>query len=366
MLGLIANNLVRRPGRTLLTALGIGVGVATIVALLAVTQGLKNTASGLVHLGYADMGIFQSGVADPTTSILPESMVTRLAQRPDVVQATPLLLIVEGVKQDPSAIVFGATMSGFFARRLVVSDGSPAGAGQIAVGDRLARELHLRPGGVLAVQGHRYPVAGIFHSGIFFEDSGAILPISDARALTGRLNEETAVVINLAAGAHADAVKRSIERDIPGTQAIFDADEAARAGANNVLISKAIFVIVVVALIVGGISVTNTMGMAIIERQGELALLSTVGWSPWRIASLILGEGVAVSLLGAGIGLLLGVIGSKALVHVLGVNGLVSPAVTASGLGRGLLVGMAIGVFGGLYPAWHVTRMRPLKALSRA
>jgi ABC-type lipoprotein release transport system permease subunit len=49
--------------------------------------------------------------------------------------------------------------------------------------------------------------------------------------------------------------------------------------------------------------VTNTM--AILERQGELALLSTVGWSPMRMASLILGEGVAVTTLGAAVGCLL-------------------------------------------------------------
>ncbi len=122
--------------------------------------------------------------------------------------------------------------------------------------------------------------------------------------------------------------------------------------------------IVVIALIVGAISVTNTMAMSIIERQGELGLLSTVGWSPVRVASLILGEGIAVSVLGAGAGLLFGVIGGSLLVHALGVSAYVSPSVTAWGLGRGLLVGVAIGVLGGIYPAWRVTRMRPLKALS--
>ena len=57
-------------------------------------------------------------------------------------------------------------------------------------------------------------------------------------------------------------------------------------------------------------------------------------------------------------------IGGSLLVHALGVSAYVSPSVTAWGLGRGLLVGVAIGVLGGIYPAWRVTRMRPLKALS--
>ena len=70
-----------------------------IVALLSVGAGLKRTVGQLVHLGQADMGIFQSGVADPTASVLPTSMVQRLERRPDVAEATPLLLVVTGIKQ---------------------------------------------------------------------------------------------------------------------------------------------------------------------------------------------------------------------------------------------------------------------------
>ena len=112
---------------------------------------------------------------------------------------------------------------------------------------------------------------------------------------------------------------------------ITDPQQALRVGANGTLISKAILVIVVIALIVGAISVTNTMAMSIMERQSELGLLSTVGWSPVRVASLILGEGVAVSVLGAAAGLLFGVIGGGLLVHALGVSAYVSPSVTAWG-----------------------------------
>ena len=58
-------------------------------------------------------------------------------------------------------------------------------------------------------------------------------------------------------------------------------------------------------------------------------------------------------------------IGGGLLVHALGVSAYVSPSVTAWGLGRGLLVGVAIGVLGGIYPAWRVTRMRPMKGAGR-
>ena len=100
--GLIASNLVRHKARTIATAVGIALGVGMIVALLSVGSGLKRTAGQLVHLGQADMGIFQSGVADPTASVLPTSMVQRLERRSDVAEATPLLLVITGIKQSPA------------------------------------------------------------------------------------------------------------------------------------------------------------------------------------------------------------------------------------------------------------------------
>jgi putative ABC transport system permease protein len=366
MLAVITTNLRRHLARTIFTASGIAVGVAMIVALLSFTQGLRDTAAGLVHLGGSDLGVFQANVSDPTASILPASLVGRLAGRPDVARATPLLLIVEAIKAEPASIVFGAAPAGFFARGLVVVDGHGVRSPEreMLVGDRMAAQLHLHSGGVLTVKGQPYTIAGIYHSGILFEDSGAVVGLPQAQRLTARPGEETDVVVELAPGARAADAAPAIERSFPGTQVISNPQQALRAGANGTLISKAILVIVVIALIVGAIGVANTMAMSIIERQGELALLSTVGWSPARVASLILGEGVAVSVLGAALGLFVGVIGSGLLVSALGVSAYVSPSVTAWGLGRGLLVGVAIGVLGGVYPAWRVTRMRPLKALS--
>jgi putative ABC transport system permease protein len=366
MLAIVATNLLRSRARTVFTAGGIAVGVATIVALLSFTQGLRDSAKEFIHLGGSELGVFQANVSDPTASILPASSVGRIAALPEVAAATPLLLMIETIHASPSVVVFGADPHGFFSRNLVIVAGARprSDTAEALVGDRLAEQLHMRPGGTLLVKGRAYRVAGIYHSGILFEDSGAVLTIAEARRLTGRAAEETNVVVQLAAGARASVAGRAIERALPGTQAIGNSQQALRAGANGTLIANAILVIVVIALIVGAISVANTMAMSIMERQGELALLSTVGWSPARVASLIFGEGIAVSMLGAAAGLLLGVVGGGLLVRALGVSAYVSPTVTAWGLGRALLVGVAIGVLGGIYPAWRVTRMTPLKALA--
>ena len=146
MFTIVATNLLRRPARTLFTASGIAVGIAMIVALLSFTRGLQQTAAGFVHLGGSGLGVFQANVSDPTASVLPESLVPRLAAHPDVSRATPLLLMVEAVKGSDSAIVFGAEPNGFFTQSLVIlSGGRPGSSREILVGDRLAAQLHLRP-----------------------------------------------------------------------------------------------------------------------------------------------------------------------------------------------------------------------------
>jgi len=366
VLAVIGSNLIRRPARTALTAIGIALGVATIVALLSVTSGLKRSAGDLIHLGDADIGIFQSGVADPTSSLLPDSLGNRIRRTPGVQAATPLLLIIEGINPQPSAIVFGMDPDGFVAHREVYLKGRFPGPGQVSLGNRLAGQLHAGVGSRVKVKGKPFTVSGIYQSGTFFEDSGATMALKTTQSLARRLGEATTVAVVLRPGTRTASVRRAILRANPDLQAIASPDDAARAGGNSQLIGKAVVVIVVLALIIGGIAVANTMAMAVLERQREFALMATIGWSPTRVAVLVLGEGVGVSLIGAALGLLLGVVGAGLLVDALGASSYASPEVTAWGLGRGLLVGVAIGVLGGLYPAWRVSRLDPGATLARA
>ena len=92
--------------------------------------------------------------------------------------ATPLVLLVGKVAASPSAFVFGADLHGFFVRRLVFDAGAAPGAGTIAIGSGLAASLHLKPGAKLTVEGHRLTVSGVYHSGITYEDEGAVLPLA--------------------------------------------------------------------------------------------------------------------------------------------------------------------------------------------
>jgi putative ABC transport system permease protein len=366
MFSLIVANVRRRVARTALTAGGIAVGVASIVALLSLSTGLDNTAGQLVHLGRADLGLFQADAGDPTSSVLPLSLMPRLLRTPEVVGATPLQLVISAVPKDPSAVVFGAELNGFVAQRLVyTAGGAPSAAAHVAVGDQLASQLHLHVGNMLKLGGRQFVVSGIYNSGIAFEDQGAITSLREAQILDNRTPEETTTIaVRIAPTVSLAKATKEIVKQFPGVSAISDTDEAIRAGANTELISKAVLLIVVLALIIGTLAVANTMLAAVLERRRELALLSTIGWSGPQLGSLVLGEAIAVSMIGTGFGLALGVLFAGALPPALGLGNFITPDQTAWGLGRACLIGVAIGVLGAVYPIWRVTRTSSARALA--
>ncbi len=365
MLGLIAANVRRRRARTFLTAAGIAVGVAAVVALLALSAGLNRTAGQLVHLGGADLGLFQRDAGDPTSSVLPLSMLPRLQAQREIADATPVQLVVDEIQRAPGAFVLGLEPQGFVASSLVLTAGSAASPGRVDVGDVLAGNLHLTPGSNLTIGGRSFQVSGIYHSGTSYVDGGAVSTLSDAQRLAGRTAQEaTTFAVRLAPQASVETAEAQIEQAFPGLTAIADPGQAARAGANSELISKAVVLIVVLALIIGALTVANTMLAAVLERRRELALLATIGWSTRQLGVLVLGEAVAVSMLGTGIGLLLGLAASSLLPGALGLGAFISPDLTAWTLGRAALIGIIIGAIGAIYPIWRATRIRPALALA--
>jgi putative ABC transport system permease protein len=366
MLAMIKVNLLRRWGRTVLTALGVAIGVTTIVALLALTGGLSRSAGDLAKLGRADFGVFQAGLSDLTASSLPASVVPRIQSLPGVAAASPIQIVANAVAADSSILVFGAKPRSFLARRLVLVAGRAATGSELMVGSGAASRLRVKPGQTLVIAQRALPVAGVYRSGISLEDAGVVLPLALSQQLSRRPGEVSTVAISIATGYRETDVERRIERAIPGTLALGDPSEVARVDTNSRTINKAAIIIAVLALLLGAVVVINTMAMAVIERRREFGVLGAVGWTRARIARLILGESVAVSLLGTGIGLVVGALASELLVRALAATTFVSPAVTVWVIGRGVLVGLALGVLGALFSLWQVMRVPTLKALQRA
>ena len=364
MLTLIRANLVRRRARSALTALGVAVGVTTVVALLAVTGGLSRSAGDLARLGRADFGVFQGGLADLTASSLPTGTAARIRSVPGVASISAIQIVPNQLAADSSVLVFGADIHGVLVRRLVLVSGHLPRGQEALVGVQAADELHAVAGGTVRMGGREYPVAGIYRSGISLEDAGVVVPLSISGELARRPDEVSMVAVTLSPGYRERDVERGVERAVPGTIALGDPREVSRVDTNSRIITKAAVIIAVLALLLGAVVVINTMAMAVIERRAQFGLLAVVGWSRGRIARLILGEALGVSLAGALVGLGLGTIASELVVRALSAATFVSPAVTIWVLARGLLVGLALGVFGALVAVWRVMRIPPLQAIS--
>ncbi|HET8980920.1 MAG TPA: ABC transporter permease [Solirubrobacteraceae bacterium] len=366
MLEMIRSNLRRRAGRTGLTAVGVAVGVTTVVALLAVTTGLARSAGDLARLGQADFGVFQSGLADLTASSLPESALSRIESQPGVAAVAPIQIVARAIPADPSVLLFGAGTPSFLTRRLVLVSGTAPRGAQLFAGVGAAQRLHLRPGDRLVVSGRALEVAGIYRSGISLEDAGVVLPLAITQQLSGKPGELSMVAVSVAPGYGNRQVEAEIEHAVPGTLALSDPSEVARVDTNSRIITKAGTIITILALLLGAVVVINTMAMAVIERRREFGVLTAIGWSRRRIGGLILGEMLAISLAGAAAGLGLGALASDLVVRALGAGPFVSPVVSPWVLGRGLLVGLALGVAGTLFCVWQVMRLPLLAAINRA
>ena len=183
---------------------GIAVGVATIVALLSFTQGLQQTAAGSCTWAARISASSRRTCPNRPPRCCPNRSSAASPRRPDVARATPLMLIVEGDQAGALGGRVRRRAGGFFtqqpgARR--AAGGRPSDAGNPGRRPPRRTAAPRRRGPADASRARRYRVAGVYHSGVLFEDSGAVLDLGARPSSCLRPAEETDVVVQLASGA---------------------------------------------------------------------------------------------------------------------------------------------------------------------
>src|SRR5689334_11894003 len=363
--GLILKNLLRRKVRTALTIAGVAIGVGLIVALLSITNGVKRTAGDLVHVGRSDFGLFQSGAADLTKSLLPESLSTGVRRTKGVSQVARVFLLVGAAEHSDSSLVFGYVPGEFPERRLVVVAGARPRGNEALVGDGAARIYRLRVGGFVETGKRRFRVAGIFHSGNPFVDRGIVLPLAAVQQLAQRPNEVTTLAVIVDLGETPKAVAKRLEAKFPGIKAIVEPGQAVKVDTSSRLIITAGWIFSLLALIIGGIGVTNTMAMSVFERVREIGIMRAVGWTSARIAALIVGEALAIGAIALGLGLLGGWLAADLFTEHSSLSSLTDADFTGGVFAWGLAFALGVALLGALYPAWRAVRLTPIEALHR-
>lgn len=356
---------MRRRARSLLTAVGVALGVGLIVALLSISAGVSLVVNNIIHLGGADFGLFQGQVTQLTDSLLPDSLAGQVAAQPGVQETARIKLFVTTVDGVPSSLVFGLDPTEFPERQFVITQGTAASGNEVLLGTGAASSLHRGPGDTIQVDNMSLRVAGIFHSGNAFEDGGVVAPLALVEGLAGRPNEVTSIAVIIRPGYSSAAVAHELQQRFPGLVAVTNPGQAIQVDTTSKLLISAGWVFSVVALLVGGIGVTNTMAMSVMERSQEIGVLRAIGWPSRRVAGMIMSEALGICMIALAIGLLLGYLAAQALVARGALSELVSPVFGWDVFAWGLLFSLGVGTLGAIYPVWRATRLNPIEALRR-
>jgi len=245
----------------------------------------------------------------------------------------------------------------------------------VVLGSDLARKDNVKVGDTYMLRGEPFQVVGILEPTLTAPDNEAMVPMAAGQRLylktlpplvaaSLKASElATGFVVYLKPGADPATVKQGIESAVPGVTAMTGADFDQQIGATTSMLNSILVGIGLISLVVGGLSVINTMAMAVAERTREIGIKRAIGASRWRIRREIVAESALVGLVGGLLGLALGALivtlGNEAGRSSATILFELTPWTAASSVGFATI----LGALAGLVPAWHASGLDPVSAL---
>ena len=365
---MILKNLFRRKGRTLLTLAGIAIGVAAIIALGAVARGMKAGFTAMTQGSQADLVLSQAEVMSALMSSIDQDVVDQLQALPQVAAVDGMLLTNALIEDATMLMLFGYDPRGFAIDHFRVIEGQELAEAQsvrgkpLILGRRRAESMSLHLGDTLRVTGSVFRIVGIYETGNAFEDGAAVIPLQEAQTLALQPRRISQVYVRLRDPGEADRLRVRIERRFPDlvvstTSGFLEQEQILE------MLEAMGMAVAGLAILIGGIGMTNTLLMSVYERTQEIGVLRAVGWRQRQVLGLILGESLVLALLGGlagcglGVGALLMVSRSASWLSVFGSQ------LTPDLFIRALATVVILGMVGGAYPAWWASRLLPVEAL---
>lgn len=370
---MVFKNLLRRKGRTLLAVLGISIGVAAIVALGTLADGLLAGYSSVLSGSDADLVISEPNAYDIIMSTVDEGLGPELQAMPEIAATSALIQGMIQTDQSPYFFIFAYSEDSFVFKRFNIIEGvdlysreARAVSGRpMLIGTAAAEAFDKGLGDTMRLGGSTYRIVGIYETGVAFEEGGAVLRIDDAQLQLGMQNKVSAYYIQLREHMtnpeRVDRLMERIETHYPGIS-ISTTQDLAGSTMMAESMNAMVWSIAALAILIGGISMMNSQLMSVLERTREIGILRAVGWRSWRVMWLILSESVLVGLLGGALGVLLGWGMLRAFSGALSTFGAaVDPQPTQ--IAQAFMVVLILGVLGGVYPAYRAAQMQPIEAL---
>ncbi len=386
--------------RSILTTLGIVIGVAAVIAMLAIGEGAQDTILNQIGgIGTNLLFVFEGNEADETIKSKPLTMqdaaaIAEIFAAPNVEIVAPVIQgsgIVKYGGESKSTQIFGVTEEYEEARNYgllegeFISEQNVNGRASVVllgvdVADRLFGHRDNLIGEIITIDGQHFRVAGVLSpkgGGQFgSQDDVVLVPITTARSrLLNR--EQDNVDLIFAKAVSADAVPdataeiQEILRKRHRTE--FGKDDFTIYSQQDFLSLASsitnIFTIFLggiagISLLVGGIGIMNIMLVSVTERTKEIGLRKAIGAKKKDILIQFLTESSLLSLMGGILGIIFGWslasgIGSFATSQ--GVQ--FEPQVGLQAIVLATLFSTAVGLFFGIYPANKAANLEPVEAL---
>ena len=394
--GVIANRM-----RSALTMLGVLIGVAAVIVLIAVGAGsaaasearLKALGSNTLTVSAGGLGQGARGGTQARNIQLTVADLTALAdasQAPDITAVVPLInaptqtatyagastSIGQTVGTTPaySTVRNAAVQAGSF----ITQDDLDNHANVVVIGTTVAKNLlgadanpNLLIGQPIKIGAQTYFVAGVLKpkgsNGFQDQDDIAILPTTTIRDhLVGEAGPISQAVVqatnaNATTPAESEILTILVARHSGATANSFRVQNQAALlqtqAANNRTFTVLLASVAAISLLVGGIGVMNIMLVSVTERTREIGIRKAIGAPKRAIIGQFLTEAVLLSLIGGLLGVVVGITGSH--FRIVGITRVVQPYSVV----LAVVVAVATGLFFGIYPASRAAALRPIEAL---
>ena len=385
-------SLFRQPLRTALSLAGIAVAAAMLLDMVMLSGGIDKSFTDLLLGRGFQMRLTPKGTLpfDTEATMAGASGIVAVLRRDPAVVAAGAVLgtSLYGATADSMVTLFGygiepeaqslyQVTSG---RDLVPGDTAGVMLSQpaakllrAAVGDTVTLVGRLDPQVVTAAVGRRLAVRGMVRWLYDYRGQpsvGTVLPVMQRLARRNAEDRASIILVKAREDAQVPALAESLRARFPQVEVNSVADLAAHFRERLVYFRQLSYILGSMSLIVAVLLIATLLTITVNERLGEIATLRAIGVSRGTVVGQVLAEGTALTVVGATLGILLGLVTARYLDAILtsfpGLPAAFSFFVPRAGtLGFAALVLLVTGSLAGLYPAWLASRT-PIAATLRA
>ena len=373
-LSLIIKNPFRNKSRAILAIIGIGIGIATIVALGGITDGLIASAEDTLHAGGTDITITGSNSSDTVdassmfASPMNDSWLGKIKSFDGVSDAVAIQSATVMTEEVPMMTLIGIDPDAINFAELNIIDGKlfsdNSSNKEVIVGKVLANQNDgFEVGDEITIADEDYEIVGIFESGTSFQDMSVFATLENVQDISESDGNISSIFVKVDPDREADDVAKAIEDKYGDNLTVITSLADVSMAKDMVdMLNGASWGISLLAIVIGGIGIINTMLMSVFERTREIGVLKAVGWSDKRILLMIVLESIVITVTAGIVGSIFGVIGVEVLTQMDFLGGM-TPVFTLQTFVQAFAIAIIVGIVGGIYPAVKAIKLPPTEAL---